>query len=100
MRRIVIAPDAAQRLAESFEEAGLGAPSLVCERVVGTHQSRSVMAWMASTFREVLPRALEFGLITAGEIAVEELEARVHAAVFEARAQIVGPDQCCAWTRV
>jgi hypothetical protein len=40
MRRIVTTPDAAQRLAESFEEAGLGAPSLVCERVVGTHQSR------------------------------------------------------------
>jgi hypothetical protein len=56
--------------------------------------------WMASTFREVPPRALEFGLITAGEIAVEELEARVHAAVFEACAQIVGPDQHCAWTRV
>ncbi len=100
MRRIVTTPDAAQRLAESFEEAGLGAPSLICERVVGCHQSTSMMAWMASTFREVLPRAQDYGLIAAGEIAVEELETRVHAAVAEAHAQIVGPDQYCAWTRV
>ena len=52
-------------------------------------------------FRQAqLPRALEFGLITAGEIAVEELETRVRAAVLEASAQIVGPDQYCAWMRV
>jgi ubiquinone/menaquinone biosynthesis C-methylase UbiE len=100
MRRIVATPDAAQRLAESFEEAGLGAPSLVCERVVGTHQSAPMMAWWASTFREMLPRAQEFGLITAGEIEVEGLENRVHAAVTAARAQIVGPEQYCAWSRV
>ncbi|WP_424630473.1 class I SAM-dependent methyltransferase [Bradyrhizobium sp. SYSU BS000235] len=100
MRRIVTTPDAAQRLAGSFEEAGLGAPSLICERVVGSHQSTPMMAWMASTFREVLPRAQELGLIAAGDITVDNLETRVHAAVAEAHAQIVGPDQYCAWARV
>jgi hypothetical protein len=38
MRRIVVARNAALRFAESFEEASLDAPSLVCERVVmGVH---------------------------------------------------------------
>jgi SAM-dependent methyltransferase len=100
MRRIVAAPDAALRLAQSFEEAGLRVPSLICERVVGTHQSRAMLAWVASSFREVLPRAHEFGLITAEEIKVEGLETRLRAAVTVARAQIVGPDQYCAWSRV
>ena len=100
MRRIVAAPDAAQRLAESFEEAGLGVPSLVCERVVGTRQSRPMIAWMASTFREVLPRAREFGLVADDEIDVEGLETRMLASVAALRAQIVGPEQYCAWSRV
>lgn len=100
MRRIVTTPDAALRLAESFEEAGLGAPSLICERVVGTHQSMPLMAWWASTFREMLPRACEFGLIEADEIGVAGLDRRLHAAVAAARAQIVGPEQYCAWARV
>jgi ubiquinone/menaquinone biosynthesis C-methylase UbiE len=100
MRRIVASPDAAQRLAESFEEAGVETPSMVCERVVGTHQSAPVMAWMVSTFQEVLPRAQELGLIAPGEIADEGLEMRVHAAVAAARAQIVGPEQYCAWSCV
>ena len=100
MRRIVASPDAARRLAESFEQAGIAAPSLVCERVVGTRHSAPVMAWMVSTFQEVLSRAQEFGLIAPGEIAGEGLEMRVHAAVAAARAQIVGPEQYCAWSCV
>ncbi len=62
MRRIVASPDAALRLAEPFEEAGLGAPSLLCERVVGTRNSGDVMAWAAATFQEMLSRAQEFAL--------------------------------------
>jgi SAM-dependent methyltransferase len=100
MRRIVASPDAALRLAESFDDAGLKAPSLVCERVVGTCESAEVMAWAALTFREMLSRAQEFGLIAEDEIAVEGLEARVRAAVATARAQIVAPEQYCAWARV
>lgn len=100
MRRIVPSPDAALRLAEAFEEAGLGAPSLICERVVGTRQSTQVIAWMTSTFQEMLARATEFGLLGNGEISIEDLETRVHAAVAAARAQIIGPEQYCAWSRV
>lgn len=100
MRRIVAAPDAALKLSRSFEEAGLRAPSLICERVVGTHQSEPLMAWVASTFREVLPRAQELDLIKAEEIDVKDLETRVRAVIAAARAQIVGPDQYCAWSRV
>ena len=74
-------------------------PMLNCEQVVGSHRTRPLIAWMTSTFQEMLPRALELGLI-ADEVAVEGLEAQMQAAIAAARARIVGPEQYCAWSRM
>src|SRR5262249_21132050 len=40
------------------------------------------------------------GFVTANMVAIETLETRLRDAVIEARSQLVGPAQFCAWTRV
>jgi hypothetical protein len=40
------------------------------------------------------------GILTADTVAIETFENRLRNAVVEARSQIVGPAQFCAWTKV
>jgi hypothetical protein len=39
-------------------------------------------------------------ILTVDRIAIETFEDRVRTAVVEARSQIIGPAQFCAWSRV
>jgi hypothetical protein len=43
---------------------------------------------------------VETGVVTAETVAVDTLESRLRSAVVEARSQVEGPVQVCAWASV
>jgi SAM-dependent methyltransferase len=90
---------AANRLIEHFTNAGLPVPNLRREILIGGGRGSPLYAWLAETMRSVWPRLVEMGIVT-GEVQVEALEAKVKSAVIEARSQIEGPPQVCAWARI
>ena len=92
--------DAAGRLIEHFSRAGLPQPMMFSDTPVGGGDDAPHYAWLADVAQTLLPRMVEIGITTAEEVAIETLESRLKAAVVEARSQIEGPAQVCAWTRI
>lgn len=92
--------DAGDRLIEHFDRAGLPQPALYGEVIVGGGEDSPLYAWLADTFESVLPMLVKMGILDAGTVAFETLGDRLRAAVVEARSQVVGPRQICAWVRV
>jgi ubiquinone/menaquinone biosynthesis C-methylase UbiE len=92
--------DSANRLFEHFSNAGLPAPNLFREMLVGGGTSSPLYAWLADLMRSVWPHLVEMGIATEVAIPAESLAARVRSAVVEARSQIEAPAQVCAWTRI
>ena len=92
--------DAAGRLIEHFFRAGLPQPALFCETPVGGGVNAPHYAWFAGVARTLLPRMIQTGVVTAETVAIDTLECRLRSAVVEARSQVEGPAQMCAWTRV
>jgi ubiquinone/menaquinone biosynthesis C-methylase UbiE len=92
--------DAGGRLIEHFSRAGLPVPTLFCECLIGGGEDSPLYAWMADKLESLLPQLLRMGIVTADTIAINTLEDRLRASVVEARSQILGPAQFCAWTRV
>ena len=92
--------DAGGRLIEHFSRAGLPLPTLFCESPVGGGKDSPFYAWTADTLESFLPQLARMRVLTADTIAIETLATRLENAVVEARSQLVGPAQFCAWTRV
>ena len=92
--------DSANRLIEHFSNAGLPAPNLFREMLVGGGASSPLYAWLADTMRSVWPQLVEMGIATEVAIPAESLATKVRSAVVEARSQIEAPAQVCAWTRI
>ena len=92
--------DAGGRLIEHFSRAGLPQPNLFCECLVSGGEDSPLYAWMASSLESVIPQLVRMRVLTADTIAMETFEDRLRDAVAQARSQIVGPAQFCAWTRV
>jgi 2-polyprenyl-3-methyl-5-hydroxy-6-metoxy-1,4-benzoquinol methylase len=92
--------DAAGRLIEHFSGAGLPQPAMFCETPVGGGVDAPHYAWFAGVTRTLLPRMVETGVVTAETVAINTLESRLRSAVVEARSQVEGPAQVCAWTSI
>jgi 2-polyprenyl-3-methyl-5-hydroxy-6-metoxy-1,4-benzoquinol methylase len=92
--------DAGCRLIEHFSHAGLPTPALSCACPVGGSEDSPLYGWVADTVESLVPQLARMRALTADTIDIETLEARIRADVLEARSQIVGPAQFCAWTRV
>ena len=92
--------DAAGRLVEHFSRAGLPRPTLFSETPVGGGADAPHYAWLADLVRTLLPRMIEIGIATAETVAIETLESRLKSAVVDARSQVEGPAQMCAWASV
>jgi ubiquinone/menaquinone biosynthesis C-methylase UbiE len=92
--------DATGRLIEHFSSAGLPQPALFSETPVGGGVDAPHYAWLAGVARTVLPQMVETGVVSAETVAINTLESRLRSAVVEARSQVEGPVQVCAWTRV
>lgn len=92
--------DAANRLIEHFSSAGLPQPELFSETPIGGGVDAPHYAWLAGVVRTLLPRMVETGVVTAETVAIDTLERRLRSAVVDARSQVEGPAQVCAWTHV
>jgi hypothetical protein len=99
-RRGVPSWDAAGRLIEHFYNAGLPQPELFSETLIGGGVDAPLYAWLAGVARTLLPRMIETGVVAAETVAIDTLESRLRSAVVEARSQVEGTAQVCAWTRV
>jgi ubiquinone/menaquinone biosynthesis C-methylase UbiE len=92
--------DAGDRLIEHYSRAGLATPTLSCECPAGGGDDSPLFAWIAETLKSFLPQIIKMRIVPEDTIAVETFEARLRAAAVEARSQVVGPPQFCAWARV
>jgi SAM-dependent methyltransferase len=92
--------DVGNRLIEVFADAGLPQPRLFCEIPVGGGLDAPHYAWLADLARTMLPQLIQLGIPNTEVAAIDTLETRLRAAVVEARSQVEGPAQMCAWTRV
>jgi ubiquinone/menaquinone biosynthesis C-methylase UbiE len=91
--------DVGQRLVERFYMAELPQPRMFCELPVGGGSDSTISDWMVETLETVLPQLVRTGVITE-EIDTEALKANIADEVQEARLQVVGPAQTCAWIRL
>ena len=92
--------DVSSRLVEYFSEASLPEPDLFCETLVGGGIDSPLYAWATETVRSFLPQLAKMGIVLGELLGIETLESRLREAVLEARSQIVGPAQVCAWARI
>jgi hypothetical protein len=99
---LAVAPhyDAGGRLIERLFRACLPQPTVFGESLVGGGSGSALYAWIAGTLESVLPQLVKMQILNADAVAIETFENRLRAAVVEARSQIVGPTQFCAWTVV
>jgi 2-polyprenyl-3-methyl-5-hydroxy-6-metoxy-1,4-benzoquinol methylase len=89
-------PDAAGRLIALFAAAGLPVPKLFCERPAGGDLDSPLFRWCAANFAAI--RALTHP--GDSPVSADAVETALRDAVTAAHAQILGPDQCCAWVRI
>jgi hypothetical protein len=75
-------------------------PTLFSETLVGGGADAPHYAWFAEVIWTLLPQMVQSGVATAETVAIETLESRLRSAVVEARSQVEGPAQICAWTRI
>jgi ubiquinone/menaquinone biosynthesis C-methylase UbiE len=92
--------DVGGRLVEHFARAGLPQPTLFCECPAGGGPDSPLYAWMADALETVKPQLVKMRILTEDAPAIESLKDRLRTAVVEARSQVVGPAQFCAWARV
>jgi len=91
--------DAAGRLVEHFQNAGLARPNLFAEMPVGGGEDSHLYGWLAGTVRSLMPKLLEQGSVTEEEVSIDTLEERMRSGAVEVQAQIDVAPQVCAWVR-
>ena len=91
---------AAERLVEHFSEAGLPYPHLFCEKLVGGSADSPLYGWLAELLQSLQPQLDRMRIVPGDTYTMEGLESRLRDAVVEARSQIFGPAQVCAWARL
>ncbi|WP_407156605.1 class I SAM-dependent methyltransferase [Bradyrhizobium sp. STM 3557] len=99
-RSVVTCPDAGARMVEHFYNAGVELPRLFSETPVGGGPDSPLYAWAAETFRSLLPRAEEIGLVSRDEIDIDRLEDHLRQAVTAVHSQIGFAHQHCGWARI
>jgi ubiquinone/menaquinone biosynthesis C-methylase UbiE len=88
------------RLYSLFLDAGLPAPQMYSEAVVGAGPDWNGYEVVALTIRNLLPLILKFGIATEQEVDIDTLASRLQEEVVSKRAVARGADIISAWTRV
>jgi SAM-dependent methyltransferase len=96
-RRGLPNPDAPGRLVEWFHRAGLAAPNLFCEVIVGDAERSPIPAWLAGAARSLMPQIIARGWATEAAIKIDSLEKRLRSEAAAAHSQLAAPRQVCAW---
>jgi hypothetical protein len=90
----------ADRLVEHFSEAGLPYPRLFCEKLVGGDADSPLYGSLAELLQSLQPQLDRMRIVPGETFTMEGLEKRLRDAVVEARSQVFGPAQVCAWARL
>lgn len=88
------------RLYGLFLDAGLPAPQMCGEAVVGAGPDWIGYEVIVGTVRSLLPLILKFGIATEQEVGIDTLTARLQEEMVSQRSVGRGPDVISAWTRV
>lgn len=99
-RRMLPNPDAPGRLVEWFSRAGLAAPNLFCEVIIGDSEHSPIPRWLAGAVRTLAPHIIAHGWASEAQIDIDNLEARLRAETTAAHSQLAAPRQVCAWLRM
>jgi hypothetical protein len=91
--------DVSNRSIEVFLSAGLPLPILFREIPTGGGENSPLYAWLADTMPSMLPQLARMGIVI-DEMSIGTLENTLRMAVVEARSQIEGPAQVCAWAKI
>lgn len=83
-----------------FRHAGLGAPRLTLGAPLGGADDADIPAYVAETWRSILPLAERLDLVPADLADLETLRLRVQDEIATAQAVVVMPPLICAWTEV
>jgi len=92
--------DLGLHLTRLFLEAGLPWPAIKAEVPVGGEPGSFIYRWVTELLRSLLPRIEEFGLASAEELDLDTLVTRMETEAVNLKAQLVGPLQFGAWTRI
>jgi SAM-dependent methyltransferase len=87
------------RLYRVFLDAGLPAPQIHCESFLGSGPDWPWYDVIAGRVGSVLPRLLEYGLVTAEEVEIGTLAQRLRDAAVAGASVVMAPDLVSAWTR-
>jgi ubiquinone/menaquinone biosynthesis C-methylase UbiE len=100
MRRAGLDYQVGMRLYSLFLDAGLPAPQMCSEAVVGAGPNWNGYEVVAMTIRNLLPLILKFGIATEQEVDIDTLASRLQEEIVSQRAVARGADIILAWTRV
>jgi ubiquinone/menaquinone biosynthesis C-methylase UbiE len=90
----------AERLVEHFSEAGLPHPQLFCETLAGGGADSPLYRSRAELLHSLQPQLERMRIVPKETITMEGLDRRLREAVVEARSQIFGFAQVCAWAQL
>ncbi|MGY4495111.1 class I SAM-dependent methyltransferase [Pseudomonas sp. TE3610] len=93
-------PSAAGSMLGHFDDAGLPPPEQFCERPIGGGADALFYRWAAEAVRTLMPHLIRLGGLDEAAVQLNTLEHRLRKATVQARAQLLGPTQVCAWVRL
>jgi len=98
--RAGIDPHIGMRLYSILLDAGLPAPQMCGEAVVGAGPDWIGYEVIAGTVQSLLPLILKFGIATEQEVDIDTLAVRLREEIVSQRSVGRGPDVISAWTRI
>lgn len=99
MRRSGAHLDVGPRLPRIFTTAGLPVPHVRCETIMDAHPGSPLYQYLADTLESLLPKAIEYGIATEGELDLENLPTRVEAEMQAAGYAMMTAPNVLAWCR-
>jgi hypothetical protein len=98
-RRAGVHADLGSRLFPAFLQAGLPAPQMCADIVVGGGVTFPLYGVIADSIRSLLPAMEKFGIATAEEVQVDTLADRLKQDTVAVQAQVMSRPMIGAWTR-
>ena len=90
----------ARRMVSTFVSAGLDVPEMFCEVANMGTPGKSGTKWLTDTLRSMSDGAQQTRLADGREINFEATAIDLERTIEEVHAQVHGPFQVCAWTRI
>jgi ubiquinone/menaquinone biosynthesis C-methylase UbiE len=90
--------DIGKKLDQIFTAAGLPAPQMQFERIVGSEHTRTYVGLMVDVVRTLMPRIEAFGIASSSDIGIDTLATRIQAEIDAADAIAITAPLVGAWS--